>query len=143
MTDEGIISVYTEELIALSETARAPQRLQNPDASARAISPVCGSAVTIDLNVENGKITAIGFESDSCALTRAVLAVMNTEAIAKTQAEIQAAGTALQCLLAGQESALAGGFTRLGLLTPVRDYPARHNAILLPFEAVEKAFQKL
>ena len=35
----------------------------------------------------------------------------------------------------------AGDWAALRILEPVKDYKARHNSILLPFEAVEKAFK--
>ena len=39
-------------------------------------------------------------------------------------------------------AAIAWMTARLSVLAPMRDYKARHNSILLPFEAVEKAFSK-
>ncbi|MDY0009965.1 MAG: hypothetical protein RBS08_09685, partial [Bdellovibrionales bacterium] len=60
----------------------------------------------------------------------------------KTRADIAAAGQALENMLDGVAGgdALPADWAALDLLAPVRDYPARHNAVLLPFEAAEKAF---
>jgi NifU-like protein involved in Fe-S cluster formation len=36
-----------------------------------------------------------------------------------------------------------GAFTDLEVLVPVRDHKARHNAVMLPFEAVVKAIDQI
>jgi nitrogen fixation NifU-like protein len=53
-----------------------------PDAthSARGTNPVCGDFLTLDLRVENGKITAARFQAEGCAPTYAA-ASMLTERI--------------------------------------------------------------
>lgn len=131
--------IYNRELIALARTVETPARLDAADVTARATSPICGSDVTIDLRIVDGKVTAIGYAVEACALTKSVVAVMKTAAIGKTQSEIAAGGTALEKML--EDGTLpSGDWATLSILLPVRDYKARHNAILLPFRAAEKAF---
>ena len=50
------------------------------------------------------------------------------------------AGEDLEEMLDGKAVIPTGDWEKLIILAPVKDYKARHNAILLPFEAVEKAF---
>jgi hypothetical protein len=54
--DDGIINIYTDELIRLSETAREPRRLAKADLRARAVSPICGSEVSVEVALKDGKI---------------------------------------------------------------------------------------
>lgn len=139
--DDALLSVYTAELIALSDSARAPLRLQGPDVRrGHAVSPVCGSTVDIDLILENGLILQIGSESEACALTRAVIAVLRDAAPGLTRAKIEKAGHDLAALLAGTGDGPSGPFLRLRALSSVRDFPARHNALMLPFVATLRAF---
>jgi NifU-like protein involved in Fe-S cluster formation len=140
--DPDIISVYTDEIIALSETTRAPRHLPHPVRAAKAVSPVCGSEVTLELDTDGDIITGIGWEIEACALTRAAVAIVAGAAIGRTRAEVAHAGGLMRAMLAGEDVRPAGAFEKLGILAPVRDYPARHNALLLPFEAVEKAFMR-
>lgn len=140
--DGDIISIYSEELITLSEETRAPVSLPHPDLAAKAISPICGSEVSVELQIQNGKIAAFGFAIESCALTRATVTVMTHAIIGKTRAEIARAGADMQAMLEGDtDTKPSGDWQKLCILEPVRDYPSRHNALLLPFEAVEKAFR--
>jgi NifU-like protein involved in Fe-S cluster formation len=143
MTDDSIIRLYTQELIDISEQARTPQTLANPAVSATAVSPICGSTVTVQLILEDGKIAGFGYDSESCALTRTVLAVISRSIIGKTRTEVRDAGEAFRRMLQENAAPPAGDWAGLALLQSVRDYPQRHNATLLPFEAVEKAFALL
>ena len=140
--DDALLRVYNQQLIALSEQASAPKHLPKPDSSAKAISPICGSEVTVELVVQGDKVADFGYEVEACALTKSVVAVMSKVISGKRRAEIAKAGAALQAMLEGG-SPPAGDWAELKILEPVRDYKSRHNAIMLPFEAVEKAFEKI
>jgi NifU-like protein involved in Fe-S cluster formation len=140
--DADIAAVYSNELIALSEKTRAPRRLENPDLRAKAVSPVCGSEVLIELKIENGKIADIGYDIEACALTRAVVAVLMESAKGRTRAEVLTAAKEMRGMLEGGEETPSGAFSGLGILSPVRGYPSRHDSLLLPFEAVERAFAR-
>lgn len=138
--DNGILSVYTDALIALSDTARAPARLAAPQASATATSPICGSSVTIDLNLNaDGTIAGFGYASESCALTRAVIALMRDAVTGTKPADVARAEKALRAILSGENPTLPPRWAGMAQLAGVKDFPARHNALLLPFAALQQA----
>jgi len=141
LDDDALALVYNRRLLDLAAGAEQPLRLENPQLSARAVSPICGSDITVDLNLDSaGRVTAFGFTVKACALTKSVVSIMRGAIIGKTREDIAAAGAALEAMLDGKDTRPAGDWAALDILSPVRDYPARHNSILLPFEAVEKAF---
>lgn len=143
LEDPALAAVYNRRLLDLAAGAEAPYRLEVSGLTARAVSPICGSDITVDLNVDAaGRVTAFGFAVKACALTKSVVSVMRAAIIGKTRAEIAEAGRRLEDMLDGKDVKPAGDWAALALLAPVRDYPARHSAILLPFEAVEKAFAR-
>ena len=61
--------------------------------------------------------------------------------IGKTRADVAEAGRAMEAMLNGEDIFPGGDWADLKILQPVKDYKARHNSILLPSEAVEKAFK--
>lgn len=142
LDDDRLLALYSQELKELAAQVETPRILGKADLEARAISPICGSEVGVQLRLTGGKITDFGYDIEACALTKAVVAVMKSAIVGKTRAEVAAAGETLRHLLAGTEPGPAGDWAALKILAPVRDYRARHNAILLPFAAVEKAFEK-
>lgn len=139
--DDKLISFYNEELIALSGEVALPQHIDKPQLTARAVSPICGSEIEVELKLTGDKISAFGFEVEACALTKSVVAVMKKAIIGKTRADVARAGQELEDMLDGKPVVPSGDWAKLIILEPVKDYKARHNSILLPFEAVEKAFR--
>lgn len=143
LDDPQLASVYNRRLLDLAAGAEKPRHLTDPMRTARAVSPICGSDVAVELSLDSDeRVTDFGFEVKACALTKTVVSVMSTAIIGKTRAEIAAAGQALEDMLDGKDIRLPADWAALEILSPVRDYPARHNAMLLAFEAVEKAFAK-
>lgn len=138
--DDRLFSLYNKRLIELSAQAQESRHLAHVDAKAHAVSPICGSKVDVELQLTDGKVSDFGFAVESCALTKTVVAIMRRAIIGKTRQDIRKAGMALEAMLSGASVTFDDGWQDLDILLPVRDYKARHNAILLPFEAVERAF---
>jgi NifU-like protein involved in Fe-S cluster formation len=138
--DDSLLSVYNAELIALSGQAALPHVLEEFDIAARSVSPICGSEVYVQLKLDGDRVKDFGFEVEACALTKTVVAVMRNAIIGKTREDVAKAGVEMEALLGGAGALPSGDWAKLRILEPVKDYKARHNAILLPFEAVEKAF---
>ncbi len=140
-THDFLTQVYNQELIALSEQAAKARHLPQPDLAAWAVNPICGSKVKIELMLKDGRVTDFGYEIEACALTKTVVAVMRKSILGKTREDIATAGATLQTMLDGGMTPV-GDWADLKILAPVAAYPARYNALLLPFEAVEKAFAR-
>lgn len=140
--DDRLLQLYNRELIALSSQVETPKRLERPDASAQAVSIICGSEVIVELALEEGRIVDIGYEVDACSLTKAVMAIVVQVARGKTAAELAAAGETLKAMLSGAP-APEGEWSGLKILGPVADYNARHESIMLPFVAIDKAFRSI
>ncbi len=137
--DDKLFAFYNRELLALSSRVDLPRRLANPPFTGHAVSPICGSEVDVDLVVDQGRVTAFGYEVEACALTKAVVAVMEQAIIGKTKEDIAQAADILSRMLDGEDIVPSGDWEKLAILQPVKDYKARHNSIMLPFEAVKKA----
>ena len=138
--DDSLLSLYNAELIALSGQAALPHALDEFDIAARSVSPICGSEVYVQLKLDGDRVKDFGFEVEACALTKSVVAVMRNAIIGKTRADVARASDEMEAMLNGDLVLPSGDWAKLVILEPVKDYKARHNAILLPFEAVEKAF---
>lgn len=138
--DDQLFALYNRDLMALSSQVVAPRSLAAPDAKATAVSVICGSEVTIELALKDGRVADVGYNIDACTLTKAVVAIMTRAMIGKSRKEIAAAAAALQAMMDGAGPAPEGAWTDLKILAPVADYKARHDTVMLPFEAVEKAF---
>lgn len=141
--DDNLLALYNDRLVALSSQVSVPVRLSFFDATAHAFSPICGSEVDIDIAVRDDKIITFGYEVEACALTKAVVAVMRRALIGKGLSDIRRIARQMEDMLSGATPVFDADWQELSVLEPVRDYKARHNSIMLPFEAVEKAFMHL
>ncbi|MDR6853525.1 NifU-like protein involved in Fe-S cluster formation [Sphingomonas sp. BE123] len=131
--------LYNTEILRLAATVPHHQRLPNPMASVEKRSPVCGSRVTVDVDLDGaGRVAALGIQVRACALGQASAALMGAHAVGRTAAELDATRAALTRWLAG-EGDTPPDWPGLALFAPALPYSARHPSIRLAFEAVAEA----
>ena len=132
-------ALYNRDILRLAASIPHLGRLEAAQASAEKRAPVCGSRVVVDLMLdEEGRVSALGQQVNACALGQASAALMGAHAIGRTLDELDTARATLAAFLAGQRDDL-GDWPGLDALAVARTYPARHGAILLPFEAAAEA----
>ncbi len=131
--------IYNSRILELAGATTRGERLQSPDATASAHSKLCGSAVSIDLKLKDGRVTDYGQTVKACLLGQAAASVMAREIVGSTPDELRAVGAQMRKMLKEGGSPPAGRWADLGVLEPVRNYKARHASTLLVFDAVEQA----
>lgn len=133
-------ALYQEEIIQLSRQSRQRGRLESPDASARVDNPLCGDRVTIDLEIRDGRITAVGHRVRGCALCEAAAEVIAENAIGLDLGGLTQVEAATRGYLSS--SGTAAPWTKLSVFEPVRDVKSRHECVYLPFTASINAFSE-
>ena len=129
--------LYNQQILRLAATTPAT-RLAAPMASVEKRSPVCGSRVTVDVDVDGeGRVAAIGMLVRACALGQASATLMAADVVGKSAADLAAARDALTAWLAGDGA--MPDWPGLDILAPALPYSARHASIRLAFEAVAEA----
>ncbi|HVV34205.1 MAG TPA: iron-sulfur cluster assembly scaffold protein [Vitreimonas sp.] len=122
-------------------------RLEHADGAATKVSKICGSVVTVELNLKDGVVSEIAVHPKACALGQAATGVLAMNAIGATPVEIRAARDALKAMLKDGGQPPSGRFWELRHLEGVRAYPARHASTMLAFDAavdaVEQALTKV
>lgn len=132
--------LYNRDILALA--VATSEYLPNPAARyhASARAPLCGSRILLDLDADDeGRMTAIGMHVEACALGQAAAALLARHAPGRTLADVRAARDAIASWFGGD--AALPDWPGFDLLAPARDYPARHGAILLPFDAAIAALE--
>jgi NifU-like protein involved in Fe-S cluster formation len=136
--------VYNRRIIELAGTIPRIGRLADPDASATAVSRLCGSTVTVDLKMTGDKVSDFAHEVKACALGQASSSIMASHVIGSSAAELRALREDVRKMLKenGKPPA-AGKWADIAVLEPVRDYKARHASTLLTFDAVVDAINQI
>jgi NifU-like protein involved in Fe-S cluster formation len=132
-------SLYNTQILRLAASIPHQRRLDDAQASVQRVSPICGSRVTVDLDLDaHGRIARFGQEVRACALGQASAAVLGAEVIGKSPFEVAQARDALAAFLKG-ESETPGDWPGLELFAPARPHKGRHGSILLAFQATADA----
>lgn len=139
MSDSDLIKLYSSRILALAADIPHTERLSAPSATVKRRSPLCGSTVTVDVRVEDGRIAEFGQDVKACALGQAAASVVGANAIGRSRAEIEAARDALRAMLKSGGPAPAAPFDGLAVLEPAREYKNRHASIMLALEATAEA----
>ena len=132
------VPLYDTHILRLAASVPFDERLVEPMGTSEKRSPICGSRVTIDLNLDDeGKVAAIGMVVRACALGQASSALMHAHALGRSAAELAAARDALTAWLAGEGP--APDWPGLDIFERALPHRGRHASIRLAFEAAAEA----
>ena len=137
-----LIKLYSSRILALAADIPHLERLDAPDATAKKRSPLCGSTVTVDINVTDGRVTGFGQDVKACALGQAAASVVGAGIIGCTRAQIETARDQLKAMLKEDGPTPSAPFDGLEVLRPARDYKNRHASILLTLDAAVAAMEQ-
>lgn len=136
-------AIYNKKILEFAGNIPRLERLENPQASARAHSKLCGSTVDVDVVMEDGKVSDYGQSVNACALGQAASSVVGRLIIGADGDELRLVRDQMQAMLKENGPPPAGKWEDLQYLEPVRDYPARHTSTMLIFEAVVDAVEQI
>lgn len=139
MSDSDLIKLYSQRILALAADIPHLDRLQHPDATVRRRSPLCGSTVTVDVVMKDGRIAAFGQDVKACALGQASAAVVGRAILGRSLPEVEKARDELRAMLKDEGPVPSVPFDGLEVLLPARDYKNRHASIMLALEAASEA----
>lgn len=137
-----IDDLYSAKILTLVANMPRARRLSAPDASSEKVAKLCGSRITVDVVVEDGKVVDFAQDVSACALGQAAAAILGQNVVGADLSEIELARDSLVAMLKSNGSPPAGRFAELAVLEPVKDYPARHASTLLAFEATVEAVRQ-
>jgi NifU-like protein involved in Fe-S cluster formation len=134
-----IDELYSAKILKTAANMPRAGRLAAPDASVEKVSKLCGSRITVDVKLKDGRIADYAQDVKACALGQAAAAIMGEHAVGASVEEIESARAALRAMLKQGAAAPEGRFADLAMLAPVKDYPPRHVSTMLAFEATAEA----
>jgi NifU-like protein involved in Fe-S cluster formation len=121
VSDSDLIKLYSARILALAADIPHLGRLPAPQGTARRRSPLCGSTVTADVMVSDGRLAAFAQDVKACALGQASAAVLGSVAIGRTLPELQAARDGLRAMLKDGGPVPPAPFAGYEVLLPTRE----------------------
>jgi NifU-like protein involved in Fe-S cluster formation len=128
-------TLYNPRILRLAAATATAARLDAPQGSATKVSPVCGSKVTADIDLDAaGRIARHGQDVRACALGQAAATLVGSDIVGLNREALVAARNALADWLAGR-SETPPAWQGFEVFAPARPHRARHPSILLAFDA--------
>ena len=144
MSDESdLINLYSARILGLAADIPHTDRLHAPQASAKKRSPLCGSTVTVDVNLFENTVSAYAQDVKACALGQAAASVVGAAILGTTTDQIRRARDELYAMLKSDGPVPSAPFDGLEVLRPAKDYKNRHASILLALDATLAAIDDI
>ncbi len=144
MSDESdLINLYSARILGLAADIPHTDRLHAPQASAKKRSPLCGSTVTVDVNLFENTVSAYAQDVKACALGQAAASVVGAAILGTTTDQIRRARDELFAMLKSDGPVPSAPFDGLEVLRPAKEYKNRHASILLALDATLAAIDDI
>lgn len=142
MNEQELQALYAE-VLELSKNIPLSERLESPDASVTMVSPLCGSQVTVDLDVEGDRVRGFGQKVRACTLGAAAASIVASHVLGAGTEELRELRESMRRMLKEDGSPPCGKWQQLAMLEPARDLVSRHGSIMLAFDAVVEALDEI
>ena len=136
------MDLYTNNILELASTIPVTTRLKKPDVTVTKRTAICGSSITLDLNISNSKISEVGLDIKACALGQASACIFVTNAIGTDIGTVFELRKNLKTFLDRGTFLIKHPFAGYKCFEPAKKVPYRHDSILLILDASIEAFQK-
>lgn len=135
--------IYTRQILALAGDIPFEERLAEPDVSATKVSRICGSTLTVDACLEEGRITKFGQKVKACAIGQACAAIVAKHVIGLTADELWPVAEIFQAMVKeGTEPVWpAEKWKELEIFKELHGNSARYGSVMLPFECLKEVFK--
>ncbi|NMP21180.1 Fe-S cluster assembly sulfur transfer protein SufU [Sulfobacillus harzensis] len=132
--------LYRETILDHNQSPRNKKELENPTKTVGLLNPTCGDQIRLDLQLDHGQVTDVGFTGHGCSISMAS-ASMLTEAIkGRPIDEALAIARHFKAFLTGTPSPMPLG--DLEALQGVSQFPSRVKCATLAHNALEKALSE-
>ena len=135
--------VYNSRILDLAGNIPRLGRLPSPDATATAVSKLCGSTVTVDVKMDGAKVSDFAHDVKACALGQASSSIMARHVVGASAPELRELRETVRKMLKENGPPPSGKWADIAVLEPVRDYKARHASTMLTFDAVVNAVDQI
>ena len=141
--DETELQALYSQVVELSQNIPNCQRLEDADATATMVSPLCGSQISVDLKLHDGTIEAFGQKVRACTLGAAAAAIVGGKVVGRSARELKALRDTMRTMLKENGPPPDGDWQQLALLVSARDLVSRHGSIMLVFDAISEAIDEI
>ena len=135
------MDLYTNNILKLASTIPITSRIKHPDVSITKRTAICGSSITLDLNIAESRIKEVGLDIKACALGQASACIFLTHAVGLDLATTLELRKNLKTFLETGPFLIKDPFASYKYFEPAQKVPYRHDSVLLVLDASIEALQ--
>lgn len=142
MTD--LRELYQEVILDHGKNPRNHRLPEPHNREGRGYNPLCGDKVTLGLQLEDDRITDVGFVGQGCAISQASCSTMTQAIKGKTLEEADALFSKFHAMVMGEAGADDDleSLGKLAVFAGVREFPMRVKCATLGWHTLKQALRK-
>ena len=137
-------ALYQEVILDHNRMPRNYGRLDHPSHQAEGLNPLCGDHIQVSLELADGRIAAIGFRGESCAICKASASMMTVAVKGMSRSDALALMREFVDMATGRLAAGdAAHIGRLAVFSGISELPMRVKCAILPWHTLHAAFDEV
>jgi nitrogen fixation NifU-like protein len=134
--------LYRDIILDHYRNPRHKGHLATPTASHEGLNPLCGDEVTIEVQLEDGRLADVAYTGSGCSISQSSASMM-TEAIeGKSVDEVRHLIGEFTAMMRGSDEADPEELGDLEALTGVRKFPVRIKCATLAWHTLDEALNE-
>lgn len=136
--------LYQEVILDHAKRPRNFRAMPDADRHADGHNRLCGDKLRVFLKLHDGKVAAVSFQGDGCAISKASASIMTETLTGKTVADAQDIFERFHALVTGpaEDEAAAADLGKLAVFAGVREFPVRVKCATLAWHTLQAALDQ-
>jgi nitrogen fixation protein NifU and related proteins len=136
--------LYQQVILDHNKKPRNFRKLETANHTAEGYNPLCGDQLTIYMNLENDRVTDVGFEGSGCAISKASASMMTQAVKGKSKEQAETLFKQFHSMVTGEldEENEENTLGNLKIFAGVREFPVRVKCATLPWHTMHAALNK-
>ena len=136
--------LYQQVILDHNKKPRNFRKLENANHTAEGYNPLCGDQLTIYVNLEDNRVTDVGFEGSGCAISKASASMMTQAVKGKSKEQAETLFQQFHSMVTGEfdEENEENTLGNLKIFAGVREFPVRVKCATLPWHTMHAALNK-
>jgi len=136
--------LYQQVILDHNKKPRNFRKLETANHTAEGYNPLCGDQLTIYVNLEDNRVTDVGFEGSGCAISKASASMMTQAVKGKSKEQAENLFKEFHSMVTGEldEEKEENTLGNLKIFAGVREFPVRVKCATLPWHTLHAALNK-
>lgn len=131
--------LYKEVILDHYRSPRNRHKIDNADVHLHRDNPLCGDEIDLYVDIDGGRVTAVGFEGRGCSISQASVSMMTEKLKGLSLDEAESLANTFKQMMQGEEPADQDSLGDLLALQGVQKYPVRIKCALLGWNTLLEA----